>query len=298
MTNKTNEQYRINLFKDRQTKSNIITDPEEIRKLDEQLKKEYYEKLKSGAETKKKEKKIVQPDSSGSTQPFISNNQNIIKSDYVQIPQLNKIISKFELPNYNNLNWQNTHFKLHENGLLMPTIPEFMTYFNDVVASYKSKGKNPLFDATGNPLNEKEIEDIYFHLTKNHIAVYGKQKGAWAWLDAKFNEDNEMKISSEHRTITDANGNKSLKPNKIETLESCLNEDCYVDFKLLNSQGLPNTKSSKQKYVLGENIYYWYPRDKQVAGFYAYSSGAYLDCDWDPADGGSDLGVFGVGDAG
>ena len=28
-TNEPNEQYRINLFKDRQSKSNIITDPEE-----------------------------------------------------------------------------------------------------------------------------------------------------------------------------------------------------------------------------------------------------------------------------
>src|SRR3989338_5796202 len=110
-------------------------------------------------------------------------NPNFVKHDYVQIPGANRVISRFEVLGYNDLNWENTHFKLHDNGLYMPTIPLFMQYFMNVLNSYKSKGKKPLFDANGNPVPENETKDIYLHLTKNHIAAYGQgtQEGAWTW---------------------------------------------------------------------------------------------------------------------
>jgi len=224
-------------------------------------------------------------------------NSKITKSDYLKIPNSEKVISKFEIPGYNNLTWEEAHFKLQENGLYMPVVPLFMTHFMNVLNSYNSKGRNPLFDASGNPISKKETEDIYLHLIEDHIAVYGKKAGAWTWLDASFKEENGvMKMLSEHRTIV-KNGNKILESQKIENLESCLTEDCFSDLKF-NSQGLLTTKSSSQNYVQGKNIYFWYPRDMGVAGFCADSDRASLDCNWDPSVQGSGLGVFAVAQGG
>ena len=231
-------------------------------------------------------------------QPFDVKNPNIISHDYVQIPQLKKIISAFELKNYNNLNWKNTHFRLHENGLYMPIIPEFMTHFQNVIQSYKSKGKTPLFDASGNPFTKDEVKDMYSHLTKDSIAVYEGAEGTWAWLDAYFEKkDDEFYILTEHRTQTDSSGNKKLVSNKTEKLEQCLIENCFVDFKSLNSQGLPITKDLNQKYIQGENIKFWSPTNDRVAWFFAYSDWALLDCGRNPDDTVSNLGVFAVADA-
>ncbi|MEK6913347.1 MAG: hypothetical protein AABW47_01620 [Nanoarchaeota archaeon] len=224
-------------------------------------------------------------------------NPNIPKSDYIQIPKTEKVISKFELQEYDNLTWKDTHFKLHENGLYMPVIPLFMTHFMNVLNSYKSKGKMPLFDASGNPISKKEIEDIYLHLTKDHIAIYGNQAGAWTWLDAFFKDENgTMKILSEHKTIVN-NGNKTLEAQKTENLENCLTEDCFSDLKF-NSQGLPISKSSSQKYRQGNNLYSWFPRIDRVAGFVANSGRAFLNCYRIPSCQNPILGVFGVAQSG
>jgi len=218
-------------------------------------------------------------------------NPNITKKDYIQIPGINRVISRFEVQGYNNMNWDNTHFKLHENGLYMPTPAVFMKHFMNVVEAHKSNGQKTLFDAAGNPISKKDLEDIYLHLTKDHIAVYGNQAGAWTWLDAKFEEG---KILSEHRTKRNGR-DKILHPNKVESLEAALTEDCIADLEF-NTQGLAVKKSKKQKYVAGKNLYFYYPRENLVAGFYAYSDRAFLDCDWVPVDSDSDLGVFAVTD--
>ena len=243
---------------------------------------------------KEKSQEPAKGTASGSVQPFEFSNKDINPRDYLQISQLNKIISKFELPGYNDMNWQDTHFKLHQNGIYMPTIPEFMTHFQNVIDSYKSQGKKPLFDAAGNPIDEKEVEDIYLHLTKDHIAAYGNQKGAWTWLDAMFKKSaNGLEIMSEHKTFKDVGGTKTLEPGKIESLEKCIMKDCYADFNKLNSQGLP-TKELKSEYKQGENIYFWSPISERVARFVAGSGRAVLDCDGGPSGRYSGLGVFGV----
>ncbi|MCR4327597.1 MAG: YhaI family protein [Nanoarchaeota archaeon] len=250
------------------------------------------------ADSYKEPIKIKEPKKKNPEPQNFQTSANIVKSDYIQLPQFNKLISKFELLGYNNLNWEDTHFKLHENGLYMPLIPEFMTHFKNVVLAYQSKGKNPLFDGEGNTVSIKEVRDIYKHMTKDYLAIYGTQKGAWSWLDAKFKEDNGMKILFEHRTFVDSNGKKILTPNKTENLESCVREDCYVDFNNLNSQGLPTTVYPTPNYEEGKNIYYWKPVDGKVARFFALSSGALLSCYTDPSDTNTDLGVYGIAEQG
>lgn len=225
-------------------------------------------------------------------EPFEFQNSEIVKSDYIQIPGTEKVISKFEVQGYNNMNWDDTHFKLQENGLYMPTIKLFTTHFMNVLNSYNSKGKSPLFDASGNSISEKETEDIALHMLKDHIAIYGNSKGAWTWLDAFFEtQGDKIKMRSEHKVKIDSDGKKILVPGKVEDLEKCLMEDCYVDLKF-NSQGLPTEKWKEQSYNLGKNIYFYFPRSGPVARFNANDGGADLGCDRYPSNRVGNLGVF------
>ena len=227
-----------------------------------------------------------------SGQPFDFKNPNIILRDYVQVPDTKKVISKFELLNYNNSNWQDAHFKLHDNKLQMPEVPLFIQHFLNVVDAYKNKGKKQLFDANGNSVSEKEIKDIFMHLTKNHIDIYNSgNPGAWAHLDAKFEQRSDgMYVLSEHRTFKDTKGNNLLQSKKAEKLEACVANDSFTDLKF-NKQGFPIKQSAKQEYRQGENIKFWAPVDGGVARFGAVSVRAYLDCNWYPSFTNSSLGV-------
>ena len=85
---------------------------------------------------------------------------------------------------------------------------------------------------------------------------------------------------------------------KSEKLEDCLMDDKtpginlgdWVSGKSVANQGLPSKKISKG------DLYYWHPRDGQVARFIAFSDRAFLLCDGDPSYRNSVLGVFGVAD--
>ena len=201
----------------------------------------------------------------------------------------NVLISKFELPGYNHLNYEDTHIKLLRNKLYMPNPRIFMYFFNKIMQAQNDKA--PLFNAENSKISEEDVMNIYLHLTKNHIAIYDPEKlGAWTWLNGKFSE-------SDHgwglETVIGLGNNKLLT--KSENLEPCISNDCYVDFTNLNNQGLPNenAKSKIEKYNQGENVYYFYPRDGSVAGFGASSGRANLYCNWGPRGSSSGLGVFG-----
>jgi hypothetical protein len=78
-----------------------------------------------------------------------------------------------------------------------------------------------------------------------------------------------------------------------EPLESCLMEDKKPGIDLNDwldnstSQGLPITNAKDG------DLYYWFPRDERVAGFFANSGRAFLNCNRNPLDSYSSLGVFG-----
>lgn len=55
---------------------------------------------------------------------------------------------------------------------------------------------------------------------------------------------------------------------------------------------MSNTKSRKQEYKQGKNIYYWYPRKNSVARFYAGSGRALLYCYGNSSGSDPTLGVF------
>ena len=199
------------------------------------------------------------------------------------------LISKFEIPDANSKNHEDTHKFVLSQGLYMPTPRIFMAYFTSVVKA--KNNKSALLDGNGNEIKGKELDDIYKHLTTNHISSYGinGKEGAWTWLNARFvpgSGFNNMDLE----TVISLNKDGSLEARK-ESLTACILENCYagMDF---NPQGLAVKKAGKQKYEQGQNIYFWHPRENAVARFYASSDWAFLDCNWSPQFSSSALGVF------
>ena len=192
---------------------------------------------------------------------------NFVKSDYVQIPGQNFVIAIAETDF--GLNYENANKAVLKRGLYVPYPKEFMAFYNHLINSYKDK--KPIFDAGGNSLPDKVKEELYTQLTSN----------CWTWLNGKFNISGK-KNSVDYVVGLDSNDNLLTK---TENLEDCLMEDRYIDFTKLTKDGLAsiNSKASNQKYVKGENIYFWFPRNERVARFYSGDSGAALNCDGDPS---------------
>ena len=242
----------------------------------------------------KEQPKPQQPIQSQQTQGNLQVKTDFSKYIQVGMSGLNGspvVISPFELENFNNMNYDNTHVKLLENGLYMPTQSIFMTHFNNVIQAFNRNRKLSYADGTEVPNNL--VNEMYEHMTTNSKNVYGRSDvGAWTWLNAKFvdgNGFNRLALES----VVGLTSDKKLEVKKID-LSDYMDEDCYVDLSF-NSQGLadPTSKSGDQSYNKGSNIYFWHPRKNQVAGFDAISSRADLSCGRDPSYSDSALGVFG-----
>src|SRR3989338_3839020 len=178
---------------------------------------------------------------------------------------------------------QGVHALLKQEGLEMPTPAVFMPYVKHVIAAYKAG--ETLCDGLGNPLGSQEREDLYLHLTTNHI-----HGGAWNWLNARFVAHEQGFQGFGLERVVDVRDDGALVT-KTEPLLECVGEDGYVTLDF-NAQGLPTKLSGVQEYMQGENMRFWFPRMGSVAGFDADSDGADLNCDWDPTFSYSGLGVF------
>ena len=188
------------------------------------------------------------------------------KSEYIYVPSINTNIAKQRT--HTNLNWYDCHKQLHQENLLMPTIPQFIAYIN-----YLKQNSNGTSDAS-----QSEIAGILDDI----LAVRNPWRAEW--LDAKFEKKDKLYINYNHKI--DSNGN--LVPKNSEPLEKCLMEDCWADVLNGNKQGLPLKNLAKDN----GGIYYWYPREDYVARFDVDSVGAGLYCDGDPSLRNSALGVF------
>ena len=202
--------------------------------------------------------------------------------EYLQIPNSNIIIAKYEPDWTKGFNYEIAHKTVLNKGLFIPTPDIFMRHFLNVLSAYNSGGN--LYDGNANQVIGKELEDVYFHLTKDRI-----NGGAWSWLNGKFvTGTGANNLDLEKISGIDASGN--LITNKAR-LEQCVSEKCFID-STFNSQGLPVNKSQNQSYIQGQNVYFWIPVKDKVARFGADSGRAGLYCDWDPADSNASLGVF------
>lgn len=206
----------------------------------------------------------------------ILSNANIVKSDYIQIPNQNFVMAIAETDF--NLNYEEAHKAVLKKGLSIPEINQFMAFHNYIIDCYQNKKQ--IFDAGGNPISDKNKEDLYKQLTKK----------CWTWLNEKlfFNKNTIEKIiglDSKDNLLT-----------KEEPLENYLMEDCYIDFTKLTKQGLAsiNSRYSKQNYVEGKNISFYRPGDDSVARFLALSVSATLNCNGGPSFWDSNLGVRAV----
>jgi len=177
------------------------------------------------------------------------------------------LISKYEPDFTKNFNYEDTHVLVLKKGLIIPKPGLFIPHFLNVVNAFN--GKNKLYDGNNRELSRNEIEDIYKHLTKDHI-----NGGAWSWLNSRFVKGSGFNnLDIEYINGLDSNNNLTTIK---EPLEDCLMEDCYVDLDF-NKQGLAVKKSKKQEYEQGKDIKYWHPRENYVARFYADSDGAFLN---------------------
>lgn len=238
-----------------------------------------YERFLEKAEKEKADDKIIEPKAQ-----VIRTRANINPSDYIQIPGTSSLISKSE--SYKGKKWDETHYVLAENGLYMPTPSLFMMHFLNVRNAIQKN--TSLYDGNSNQIPMNEAEDLWKYLASGHMG------GCWTWLDSKFIEGAGalgLDIITNHKVVI--NGlSKSLAGKIRMPLETCIQEYCFIDLDSINSQGLPAIKSPSQEYKQGQSIYFWHPIKDRVAWFVANSDGADLDCDGDPSDSDSSLGVF------
>jgi hypothetical protein len=203
------------------------------------------------------------------------------------------VVSCFELPDMNNMNYEDTHKKLlNETEFYMPDPFIFMNFFKQVVEAKQNKKK--LYHPDGSPVKQELIDEMYKHLTTNYKGVYNQNNpGAWTWLNAFFPEvniDAQGTVKGKIERVTGINSSGLIKDSR--DLEKCLISDGFASLDF-NSQGLSTTKSPQSEHAAGKNIYFYFPRKNRVARFLAYSDRAYLSCDRNPDDSDSALGVFG-----
>ncbi|MBS3163245.1 hypothetical protein J4427_00980 [Candidatus Woesearchaeota archaeon] len=179
-----------------------------------------------------------------------------------------------------NINWINSlRLNLELNGFTLN--PRQGIDFISLLKSGKA------FDGNENKIDSKELERILDEI----IGV--RNPGRAEWLDADFKylnkagkeiqESEKGNLYIYYNHVRDANGN--LIPRNRKLLEECLMDNCKIDLSGCNKQGMPTKE--------GDDINYWRPMkdNNSVAGFYASSGRALLDCLSDPLLSYSGLGV-------
>ena len=214
-------------------------------------------------------KKSKEKEEPPSVQPTSSNSiQEVNLRDYILLPQHNLYVAK--QVSYHGKNWYDAHDALHKHNARMLTIKEFVDFLQLLKSGNAKDGLNQ-------KLPEDEVNALYDYITEK------KDPSRYEWLDANFKVINGvLHINYYHQTV-----NRELKPQKSEPLEKCIMKDRYVNLSSANIQGLPTQKSRNQ------DFYYWHPLtdNNSVAGFFASSVRAYLDCSRDPRGSRSALGV-------
>ena len=183
------------------------------------------------------------------------------KEDFIYVPSINLYVAKEKT--MHGLNWIDTHKELaKEKGKRMPTPYEFTEFIK-----YLLKNPNGTKDASNNEIQliTKEILEKRDHWRAEHLDVYFEKR------------NNEMYILTKNKSIADK-------------LDAPIIEDCFVEL-LFNKQGMPTQKSSNQNYIQGKNIFYYHPRTECVARFYANSDRANLNCNRNPTNSNSSLGI-------
>lgn len=164
----------------------------------------------------------------------------------------NTLITNEEL--FKDHNFPDTHLKLAENGLFMPSTVLFTPYLMTVDKA--AKGGLGLYNGSNEPLSLEQILKLRKKLFTD----------TWVWLNTGFTED-----PSTHELLFT---NYEVINGKLETktlpLENYLDDNCYASLEF-NSQGLPIKKSEIPYYTEDKNIFYLRPAANSVIRFYSNS---------------------------
>lgn len=170
-------------------------------------------------------------------------------------------------------NWHQTQESLYLDSAYMITPRQFVDFINLLRSGNAYNG-------LGVKLDTKRVKAILDDILEK------KDPYRAEWLDARFAQSGKTLNVMYHKIKSDGSIEDVTEP-----LQECLMEDkqpgISLDYWLRNAtpQGLP------PKNISDGSIYYWHPKDKAVAGFWADSDGVVLVADRGPADSDSSLGV-------
>jgi len=186
-------------------------------------------------------------------------------ADFIYVPSIKLHFAK-EISHLGK-DWHDAHRELHKQNLRMPTVPQFVEF----------------------------LKYLRANRTAENIRVYEEiteKRDPWKaeHLDAKFYaKDDELWVLYKH--IVDSNGDLLAQGEKLEGhLMQDKTPGISLEYWLNNptKQGLPPEDCKPG------SLGYWHPRDGTVARFIAHKLMAGLDCDEDPKDPHSGLGVRAV----
>ena len=265
----------IEMLGPRRTQSKIITDPEEIKKVDEELSRMYDEQKRQEEEKKKRGKgkpDVKKQNPSNPVQPVASANAPNI-NDFEYIPTAGIYFAKRRT--HLGKNWNKTHQLLSQQKIVIPNVGErtlrmpTIEEFRRALAYFKNS-------------QNSELLQLYNEITEVRNSWRGN------WLDAYFEKKKD--------------GLYLLTSNKIksEKLETCLMEnktpgislEQWIDRKNVTRQGIP----SENIKIDDNGLWYSHPVDGRIARFYVGYLNSDIKCDRGPSPGSSNLGVFGVAD--
>lgn len=205
--------------------------------------------------------------------------KDIDPDKYILIPGTHFFISERELYKGKNLDFEDSHLALEEKNLWMPPAELFMPFVRDV--HKVARNEIALMTGEGKTLSEERTKNLSRYLSSDYDG------GAFTWLNNAF-----RKGRGHHGLDVEIRQGRKGKDIllKISPLEKTAKLG-YATF-TLNQQGFPREKSKYQKDNPRNNFYFFEPVERRVARFVAGSGGAFLDCDGNPTDAVSALGVF------
>ena len=157
-------------------------------------------------------------------------------------------------------NWKNQILKLDDIKAKMTPARDSIDLIIDL-----GHGKR-MYDGDGNLISSTEKQFISKNITERRDPWRAEN------LDNYFHNFNgQYYMDSEHVVI-----NGSIVNLKSVPISFVRDEDGWTSFKYFNEDGL----ATKLK---GKEVYFYPPNDNTVAGFYADSGGAVLDCDEYPS---------------
>jgi hypothetical protein len=156
-------------------------------------------------------------------------------------------------------------------------------YFNDFLyLIYQGiRDNRKVYDVKGKKVNIRLLNKIWNDITKVRTPWRAE------WLNAKFSKVKEAPYITYDKVMD--NGNVRQVGEKLD--EDTLMENKTPGISLEDWLKNPTNQGLPRKNIQNGSLYYWYPIENAVAGFYADSGRAVLSCGRNPTNSNIGLGV-------